>query len=189
MKGFFYNIYIKLKIKFEKLTDKQKLIFSVIGLVILIFLVYLLSNISNSNNIDYKSLNGTYIYNFSNVISNNEFALVDEAASQIVSQFKGEKYFEMEKIEIDDIYKYEVLSEYKKYISKGKFSDCVNNFIEKYNRIYELKKEVVPSSISEYSENQYIVVYSAQTDEEDINCYLGVALNTEGNSYYIWYVE
>lgn len=182
MRNYINSFFNNLKEKFYSLSSIQKLIVCSIALILLILLVRIVGNIRDKSDIDYKNLNGNDIYLMSSVVDNNTYAIVKNSCDNFISMINGTKYYNREKIEMKDVYKYVVYDDYKKNCSKHKFSKKCQELIEKINSI---EGELLPDDIAEYKPNYYIVTYVLNEE----TYYIGIAVNFETQSYYIWYLE
>ena len=119
------NIVSNLKNKIIKiisnLTSIQKLMYSIIFLLIMIFITkFLFGYIFSDNllNIDYKSISGDSLYSLSSIIyDDNTYAQVKTIADNFINSISllSSQY---DNSSIDTIYNYCLYSEYKKTISK-----------------------------------------------------------------------
>lgn len=184
----------KIKIFFNNLNYKQKLLLAIIFLLIMIFLVKVVfGNIVDNRNavVDYSNTTGEDIYILSSELEdNNLYVILKNIADDIISECLEQKIDNNGKyITIERMYKEILTSNYKKNISKKEFISIAKNVANKYTSIIDNNLEFVPNNITEYSDGYYIVKYDFDINEENTSIYIGIGLDSSNNQYYIWYLE
>ena len=122
-----------------------------------------------------------------NVTDNNLFVTLKKIADDFF--YKTTQYYNNKVINENDIYNYCLTDEYKNNVSKSEFKSKYRQVLEKVNRIRGIYKDIVPSSIVVDSDGYYILIYSYTIDNENVELYIGVAINESVKKYYIWYLE
>ena len=176
------------------LSNKQKLIYSIFFVLILIFIVKVIFGVffnKEQKIIDYNDvMSGNVIQALALYTTNDEYVKVKYSADKFIELCLGEKYTKKgKKIDINKIYQDVLYSEYRDFISKGKFKNSVAIFKEKVNKIKSNNGQLIPESILKYKENFYIVEYSYIANDENISIWLGITLDKIDKLYYIWYIE
>lgn len=190
------NIVSNLKNKIIKiisnLTSIQKLMYSIIFLLIMIFITkFLFGYIFSDNllNIDYKSISGDSLYSLSSIIyDDNTYAQVKTIADNFINSISllSSQY---DNSSIDTIYNYCLYSEYKKTISKKEFIEKSSDFYNNVSKIYYNNCDIIPDAITQYRNNFYLIKYVVDDGDNSIESYLGIALDVDNQKYYIWYLE
>lgn len=190
------NIVSNLKNKIIKiisnLTSIQKLMYSIIFLLIMIFITkFLFGYIFSDNllNIDYKSISGDSLYSLSSIIyDDNTYAQVKTIADNFINSISllSSQY---DNSSIDTIYNYCLYSEYKKTISKKEFIEKSSDFYNNVSKIYYNNGDIIPDAITQYRNNFYLIKYVVDDGDNSIESYLGIALDVDNQKYYIWYLE
>lgn len=184
--NFFKNLINKIKKYISNLTSIQKLIVSIVFVVVIALIVKLLfEGLLREPYIDYKNIDGVNIEIESSYIDNNTYAMIKKISDEVITVFAGTQPVYKNNIEytINKMYDHCLYNEYKSFISKKKFKNKITEFMQGIE--YD-GTNAIPSDISMYKNNYYIITY---TNSEDINHYLGIAINYDNGSYYIWYLE
>lgn len=193
IKKFFRKYIEKIKLVYANMNTNQKLISSIVFLVIMIILVKVLSSVAikeRNGGIDYNNTNGKDIsLTLSSITDDDLYVTLKNISDDVISKFLGNQYDKNKVISVNTIYKEILTSAYTESISKGKFNDIADAFINKINVIKQEYTELIPSNIVEYSDNYYLVKYKYEINEEEIELYIGIAVDTTRNIYYIWYIE
>ena len=193
IKKFFRKYIEKIKLVYANMNTNQKLISSIVFLVIMIILVKVLSSVAikeRNGGIDYNNTNGKDIsLTLSSITDDDLYVTLKNISDDVISKFLGNQYDKNKVISVNTIYKEILTSAYTESISKGKFNDIADAFINKINVIKQEYTELIPSNIVEHSDNYYLVKYKYEINEEEIELYIGIAVDTTRNIYYIWYIE
>ncbi len=179
---------------FSEMNNIQKFISAVVFLIIMIILVNVLSKVivkDRKNGIDYKHTSGNDICLSLNTIHDDDlYVTLKNISDDIFSIIMGNKYDEQGKeVSITKVYNDIITSSYKQSISKISFNNRVKNIYEKIDLIKSNDITLIPDNILEYSNNYYMLRYRCEMNNETIEIYIGIALDTTRNIYYIWYLE
>ena len=196
-----YNIFMKIvdKIKvninkrISNLTNVQKLIYSIVFLIVMIFIIkFIFDGILKEKTlgVDYKNTTGNEIYTLSSIISDNDlYAQIKKAGDQFISKAQSISNDALTSKDINELYKYCLYSEYKDSISKNKFCEKAKDFYTRLSYKLNTDLEIVPDSITEYREEFYLLKFISYNNEEEFVSYLGIALDSDTKKFYIWYLE
>ena len=182
----------KIRVFLSNMNSSQKLLITIIFAALVMIVVKLgFENNSNLAEIDYKVINGEYIYIASSVIDDNDvYVTLKSISDDFISICQGYKRNQnLDKISVEDVYNGVLTNEYKKSIKKKKFKERIEEFTNKINLISENNLSLIPDSITEYKENYYLVRYESSVNDKENNMYLGIMLDSSRQKYYIWYVE
>ena len=172
IKKFFRKYIEKIKLVYANMNTNQKLISSIVFLVIMIILVKVLSSVAikeRNGGIDYNNTNGKDIsLTLSSITDDDLYVTLKNISDDVISKFLGNQYDKNKVISVNTIYKEILTSAYTESISKGKFNDIADAFINKINVIKQEYTELIPSNIVEHSDNYYLVKYKYEINEEEI---------------------
>lgn len=196
---------MNLKNKIEKLINKfftyinnlnykQKLLYSIVFAVSIFLIVKIIFEniIGNRNNIiDYKNMDGEDFYLLSYELEDdNLYVILKSIADDIIKECLEEM--------VDDngvyvtrerVYNEILTSNYKDSISKREFVTVAENIANKYTNVNNNYIEFIPNNITEYEDGYYLITYNFNVNGENVDVYIGVALDVGSNQYYIWYLE
>ena len=189
-KGLIKNKISIISKKISELTKIQKLVLSIVLLIIFILISKSIQLFFKDDNVHYNyDEENMAIYSLlqENVTDNNLFVTLKKIADDFF--YKTTQYYNNKVINENDIYNYCLTDEYKNNVSKSEFKSKYRQVLEKVNRIRGIYKDIVPSSIVVDSDGYYILIYSYTIDNENVELYIGVAINESVKKYYIWYLE
>ena len=196
---------MNLKNKIEKLINKfftyinnlnykQKLLYSIVFAVSIFLIVKIIFEniIGNRNNIiDYKNMDGEDFYLlYYELEDDNLYVILKSIADDIIKECLEEM--------VDDngvyvtrerVYNEILTSNYKDSISKREFVTVAENIANKYTNVNNNYIEFIPNNITEYEDGYYLITYNFNVNGENVDVYIGVALDVGSNQYYIWYLE
>ncbi len=165
----------------KDMSWRNKLIYSIIIVIIFALLFYLIIQGSNSaNDIEYDYLTSEYINIASSYVSLNEYAIVKEISDNFIAEINSN-------YSIEEIYRYCIFEEYKEIISGKQLNDKLTEIKSKLSTIVEENSNLLPDHISKYKDNFYIVNFKGVNSE--ITVWIGIALDNVNSKYYIWYLE
>lgn len=177
----------------SNLTKTQKIIVSLIALVILIISVNFLSTLSFKETIiDYKNENAsTLIVDKEKLKDRDLYITLESIVENFLNTNIGKYKLNNKTIKLKDYYENVLFDEYKYNRSFNKFKKISNKFYkkifinEKYN---EIPLENIVSDIYIYSKERkmYIVEVNTNVDEKG---YIGIKIDDTFNVYYIFYIE
>lgn len=179
----------------NNLNKTQKLIASIVLLVVMIFLVNLIANVSFKETfIDYKNITAQDLVNSSTICTDRDTYLILEDITTNFLNANIDKYvIDDEKVNLKDYYTYTLFEEYKYNMSYSKFKRIANNF---YSKVFSDKKqkynniplEEMINTIYLLSEprNMYIVELNTNTTEKP---YIGIELDESNGRYSIFFIE
>lgn len=179
---------------YSSLNIYNKLIFSIISVLILILLVYIISNIRIGYDIvDYNTFYIEEAINSSEEISDRDIYLKGKTIiDNLISTYYSNYYIDDKKVKVSDFYKYTLLPDYKYEISNWNFNDNVKkiatDFISEYGteNIKELTEYSIINKMYKYSNeyNMYIFKLNLSIGEH----YIGIRFENN-DKYSIFYVE
>lgn len=178
-------------IKIRSLSNRKKLIVSILILLLLVILTKIFDNISSNVEIDYEELsNINTIYSLTTSIDDLDIYIQLKSIADDFIVNCSENNDDI----LKDIYNSCIYNEYRSYISKTEFINKSHSFYNKLVEANGYSNMYIPDNIVNYKDNFYILryVYSFDNNEnksEEIECYLGIALDTTKSKYYIWYIE
>lgn len=166
----------------NSLSNKQKLIVSIIFFIIMIiiFKIFIQNDESNPyvssldyDNINYSSLMQNYYENYAN---RNLYLQLKNIFISYNENNDNDNY-------IKDVYNVALEDRYKKYISKNEFRDLFNSIFSKY--ISENKMKLY--RCNDVTSNAYMCeIYDSN---EKICGYIGLTFDSEYSYYNIFYLE
>lgn len=185
------KIYNLLKNKIINMTNLQKLYLALVFLVFIFLLTRLMTNIStNTLNVNYNDVNGGILYPLTNEILDKDIYIkLKSVADEFISICRGNFLKNNTNITLEDIYEFALYSEYKNSVSKKEFVNKSQEFYNKLISIDPVNQNFVPYNITQYKGDFYLVKYNYTVNDSTFECYLGIALSSSENKYYIWYVE
>lgn len=177
----------------SNLTKTQKIIASLIALVILIISVNFLSTLSFKETIiDYKNENASNLIVDKEKLKDRDiYMTLESIVENFLNTNIGKYKLNNKTIKLKDYYENVLFDEYKYNRSFNKFKKISNKFYkkifinEKYN---EIPLENIVSDIYIYSKERkmYIVEVNTNVDEKG---YIGIKIDDTFNVYYIFYIE
>lgn len=177
----------------SNLTKTQKIIASLIVLIILMIAVNFLSTLSFKETIiDYKNENAsTLIQNKEKLKDRDLYITLESIVENFLNTNIGKYKLNNKTIKLKDYYENVLFDEYKYNRSFNKFKKISNIFFkkifvnEKYN---EIPLDDVISNVYIYSKERkmYIVEVNTNTEEKG---YIGIKIDDTFNIYYIFYIE
>jgi len=115
------------------------------------------------------------------------FAQVKTIADNFQKEMVSFPDYSINKSEFSNYYNYCVYSKYKNVVSKKEFYNKSRDFLNK-----TLSEDGIIEYIDDIgvvNDNFYMVRYLKKVDDEDVYSYLGIALDSGSNRYYIWHIE
>lgn len=185
------NKYNFLKNKILNMTNIQKLYLAIIFLIIIFILTKLMSSFNtNTLDINYKEITGSLLYPLTNeIIDKDVYVQLKSIADEFISICGGNFYKDNTNVTVEEIYASCLYDEYKRSISKSDFINASNNFYSKLTNDNSVESNYIPYNITQFKGDFYLVRYNYDIDNSTSECYLGIALSSSENKYYIWFVE
>lgn len=191
----FFNKYLeKIKFYIEGLTSKQKLIYSIVFVIVMAFIVKVIFGniIKNKESIiSYDKISGEEMYITSQSFDDdNTYVILKSISDDIINEIMDKKRYSNGKlVSTKEIYNSVLTTDYRRNISLSKFKKLNAEIANKISEIKNNDLDIVPYSIVEYTEDYYLVQFSSKVGEQEINFYIGIVLNSVTKQYYIWYLE
>lgn len=172
----------------------NKLILSIIAVVVLYFLVKIISNISFSETmIDYKNTNGKeLVQNSAECKDRDVYVILNDIVENFLAvKIDGYK-IDNHKVTLKDFYNYALYDEFKVNMSYFNFKSKAQKM---YSKIYneDIKYKNIPldsyiDSIYTYSNALKMYIVKINTNNGD-DAYIGIKLEENTNNYSIFYIE
>lgn len=182
----FYNI----KKLIMEMSKVQKLILSIILVLIIFFISKIIPVLFDDDDVryDYKKDDITIYYLLQNqVMDDNVIVTLKSIAEDFFGKTK--QYYDGKQITISNLYDECLTDEYKSNISKSDFTEKYNQALDKVNSLRSINGELFPDKISIDEYGYYILKFSNNTEETEIELYMGISLDTSNHKYYIWYLQ
>lgn len=178
---------------YNSLTKTQKIIVSLIILIILMIAVKFLSTLSFKETIiDYKNENAyTLIENKEKLKDRDIYITLESIVENFLNTNIGKYKLNNKTIKLKDYYENVLFEEFKYNRSFNNFKKISNRFYkkifvdEKYN---EIPLDDIISNVYVYSKERamYIVEVNTNTQEKG---YIGIKIDDTFNIYYIFFIE
>lgn len=182
----FYNI----KKSIMEMSKVQKLILSII-LVLIIFLISKIIPVlfdEDDVRYDYKKDDIAIYYLLQNqVMDDNVIVTLKSIAEDFFGKTK--QYYDGKQITVNNLYDECLTDEYKSNISKSDFTEKYNQALDKVNSLKSINGELFPEKITMDKYGYYILKFSNNVEENVIDLYMGISLDTNNKKYYIWYLQ
>jgi hypothetical protein len=187
---------------FDRLTTKENIIIFSFLLIFLLIASALIAHYNPFSTIDYRKVNSEYFLSDSTeVIDRDVYWILNDIILNVLhsgNYTSSSLSANGEGTESDLYYKYSaeeyynvLNSDYKKYLSKKKYLELLNNVISNYNENYEslvgATSEAPIRKVYQYSKlnGDYYIVRLSTSNES----YIGIQLFRESSQFSIFYLE
>lgn len=174
---------------YNSLTSTQKLLF--VGIIVLVLMLFYFVFISGSYrglDINYKKVDeNTLIEKSVIVYDRDECQVVDDIIDKILKIKDQTWYVENKFVNAKDLYTHAVTPTYKKKISKGKFTNCLNTLLNNVlgeDGKYDQNKSYMDLTYYCAEYDTYLIKLKTINGEDN---YIGIRI--EGNNYLITYIK
>ena len=187
-----FNLFEKF---FRNLTSIQKLLYSIVTVLILIFFYYFVIRTSlRKSEIDYKSFTSSSLLKDSEMIYDREkYIIFEEIISKFLNTNIGKNIIDEKVVKVEDYYKYTTTENYKKCFSKRIFKNKVswvyNKVFYEFNNIDYVPLENYIANIYKVNEYSNIYIIEINDNYEEEKTYIGIEFNEKQRTYFIMFVE